>query len=78
MDHTEQNAAMEAHTESTYQVWVATPAGQPAYAYRTDLIYSVARRWTEAWNKDVPADVAPGSQFVAVEAVTTYRVLRGY
>jgi hypothetical protein len=47
------------------QVWVQTPQGG-LYAYRTELIYSVARNWTESWNRKPPADVPEGTIFIRV------------
>ena len=62
-----------AHTDTTYEVWVATADGEPVYRYRSELIPSVARNWASAWNQSKPADVTlSGATFVAVRATTTY------
>lgn len=68
---------MTAHTATTYQVWVASPEGEPRYLYRDALIYPVAFRWADAWNRDQPADVPGlGVRFVVVVATTTFEVVR--
>lgn len=72
-DATATAEALSAHTETDYQVWVVDRVtGLPTYAYRTGLIYSVAQRWTAAWNDKPPADVMAGSTFMVVTATTTY------
>lgn len=59
--------------ESTeHQVWVRSASGG-LLAYRTGLIYSVARQWASAWNNNTPADL-PGATFFVVKATTTYEV----
>jgi hypothetical protein len=62
---------LAAHTETTYEVWVADAQGVPLYRYRDNLIYSVARHWADGFNKEYRADVPAGSTFVAVRATTT-------
>lgn len=72
-------AATEAVLSGNYdgvdhQVWVLTPQGG-FYAYRTGLIFSVARQWAEAWNNNPPGDVPTGSTFIRVKASTTYAIV---
>lgn len=64
--------ALAAYTEHTHQVWVRTPNGG-LHAYRTDLIYSVAKAWAAQWNISLPAGIEAGSTFLAVKATTTYQ-----
>ncbi len=62
------------YTTNSNAVWVEWPSGG-LFAYRTDLIYSVARLWAEQWNSDVPSDVPPGSKFHHVASTTTFKVI---
>ena len=63
---------LPAYDEIDHQVWVKTPQGG-FYAYRTGLgIFSVARSWSESWNKQNPADVPEGSTFHAVKATQSF------
>lgn len=69
------NTSLDAYTETDHQVWVQAPTGG-LYLYRGGLIYAVARSWAAAWNQQAPADVAPGSVFLAVAATTTFEEVK--
>lgn len=66
--------ALDNLADTDYQVWASTPTGG-LYAYRTELIYSVALNWSDSWNRNVPADVLPGTTFLAIRATTRFEVV---
>jgi hypothetical protein len=61
---------MDAYTTTEHQVWVQ-PSGGGFFAYRTDLVASVAHNWAKAWNEQPPSE-HPGATFHVVKATTTY------
>lgn len=65
-------AALDNYTNTEHQVWASTPGGG-LFAYRTELIYSVAMNWAKSWNAKAPADVPEGTTFLHVVATTRYQ-----
>ena len=58
-------------TAFTWEVWFATPTGEPIYRYRHGLSAIAARSWADAWITEPPADTPSEGTFVVVRATTT-------
>lgn len=74
MSYIETTGDLSSYSDTTYQVWVATPSGG-AYLYLANLPKHGALRAVE--DPYLPDTAPKGSRLIAVKADTTYTIIGG-